>query len=159
VRVAFALFFLPWTYISGAVTQSPSESPTVEVEGIIDVSRGLGVEFYADIVFRLISTGQLKDVQRKKGLLEEVFAAAGTARQPFRRRDAIAILGDTDAHHIEMGDGLGLDACSIRCRALTYMLSFDPQRAKELLLEITPPELPHPDCSAAVVPDLSLIHI
>jgi hypothetical protein len=91
-------------------------------------------------------------------LIERAFALAGKAPQPVRRKTALYVssLADNSAEYLSQAYGLGLDALSLRVRAVRAMLSLDARHTREMFEQI-PARLPLPDvtCADAMVYDVS----
>jgi hypothetical protein len=118
------------------------------VTAVMAEARGAPVEIFADVVFRLIDAHRVAPKDRA-ALLDEVFQRAGEAREPMAVRMAALFppLPIRDRMNIAIRHAdPGLDALSIRCRAVKALLATDRKRARDRFAEIAPLDVPKPDC-------------
>lgn len=109
------------------------------------------------MLFRLISTGRVKDPDLRRELVEDVYALGAQARNPVALADVLSWT-DTSSWSVSRAAALELDTLSIRCRAVKAMLTQDPQRARQMFLDISMPALESPKCETALVQDPSIYY-
>jgi hypothetical protein len=112
----------------------------------------------SDALIKLASSARVADPVWKKELLERAFVLAGTSRQPWRKKPApyVSALADNSAEYLSEAYGLGLDALSLRVRAVRAMLSVDTGRAREMFGQMPARLLlPALSCKDAMVYDVS----
>lgn len=109
-----------------------------EIEGFIAEMNAAPPDVAADVLIRLAGSGKVADPNWKKELLERAFVLAGDARASVRRKLApyVTATADNSAAYLSNAYDLGLDALSLRVRAVRYMLALDPRRALELFEQI-----------------------
>lgn len=120
----------------GPAEKEPARLPQ-EAELIVADARVAPAEFGADALIRVAESAKVSGASLKRELLEEAFRLAAGAQQPFKRFSVVGNV-DTRAGYLSYGFELGLDALSLRCRAVRAMLRVDASRARELLAEIRP---------------------
>jgi hypothetical protein len=135
----------------------PPTRPT-ELEAFAAEVEAAPPEVTSDALIRLASSTRVTDPAWKKELIERAFVLVGTSRRPVRKRAApyVNSLADNSAAYLSQAYGLGLDALSLRVRAVRAMLPLDAVRAREMFGQI-PPRLPLPSlsCKDAMVYDVS----
>ncbi|MDQ3744804.1 MAG: hypothetical protein M3444_10510, partial [Acidobacteriota bacterium] len=115
-------------------------------------------EVASDALIKLASSARAADPAWKRELIERAFVLAGTSRQHMRRKAApyVSALADNSAEYLSQAYNLGLDALSLRVRAVRAMLPIDAPRAREMLAQIPAgPPLPALSCKDAMVYDVS----
>jgi hypothetical protein len=122
----------------GAARASPKPRPVAkrppELEAFATEAESAPPELAADALLRLAASPRAADPTWKRELIERAYVVAAGARAPVRRK-AAPIVGrsvDNSPGYLEHAYGLGLDALSLRARAVRAMLQLDPARAKEL---------------------------
>ena len=110
-------------------------------------------EFAAHAMIRLAGSGRL-DPDWKREVLEEAFNLAAGAPEPVKRV-AIYVTGtsDTRPRLISNGYQLGLDALSLKCKAVREMLTVDQKKALELFKRIEPPKVRPVECEEIFIPE------
>lgn len=117
-----------------------------DAQKLADHARNLAPEFAADLLFRLPPNGDL---------LEYINSLAAAVHDPLPMDDVVGWT-DTDSWAASRALALHLDTLSIRCRVVQAMLPSDPQRARQLFLDIPFPAAEQPTCDAALVSDPSI---
>jgi len=116
------------------------------------MARAASGEFAAEALIRIAGTGSL-DKPRRIALLEEAFGRAGEAQLPYRRRAAITqIPGPAGVFNRVYSQGL--DAMSLRLKAVNAMIPLDPAKAREMFRRIPPIHLPRLTCEEYMVYDV-----
>lgn len=119
-----------------------------DTQKLADQARGLPPEFAADLLFRLPASAEL---------LEALDSLAGSVHNPVQMDD-VAGWTDTDSWATGRALALHLDTLSIQCRVVRQMLAIDPQRARQMFLDIALPAIEQPKCDAALVADPSIYY-
>jgi hypothetical protein len=109
-------------------------------------------EFAAEALIRIAGIDTVEK-PRKIALLEEAFSRAAEAQLPYKRRAAITkIPGPAGIFNRVYAQGL--DAMSLRLKAVNAMLPLDPQKAAEMFRRIPPVKLPLLTCEDYMVYDV-----
>lgn len=122
-----------------------------EVEDLIGKARGAPPEFAADVLLRIAQSGRVPDRARKIELIEEAFRQAANAQNRVRRRAIHSSAIDTRAGYLSDAFDLALDGLSLQARAVKALLKLDARKARQLLGEVPPLELPPLTCEDALV--------
>lgn len=119
-----------------------------ELVAFADLARSLPPEFAADLLLRLAE--HRADPAWRSELVEEAFSLA--ARAP----EAYPTVGGshTDCRAYVTSSQHGLDAMSLRMRAVRITLPANPERAAAMFIESPLPPLPPSTCDAIHVPQL-----
>lgn len=122
------------------------------LDGLIDSARAAPGEFAADALIRIAALDQL-DKARKIELLDQAFQRASEAQQPYKRR-AAAVRLDGPMGFLNRAYDQDLDGLSLRLRAIEIMLPLDGRKARDLFLQISPPQVPKVECKEILVYDV-----
>ena len=122
----------------------------------VDMARQAPGEFAADALIRIAASGKL-DKPTRISLLEEAFRRAAEAQQPFKRRASILKVAG-NAGFLQRAYQQNLDGLSLRSRAVDAMLPLDHVKARTLLEEIAPLQLPKVGCEGYLAYDVSLFY-
>jgi len=120
------------------------------VADFVNLVRALPPEFHADLLLRVADSKLLQGhAEWRRELLEEAFLIG--QRVP----EACPSVGGlhTDSRSHVTSSQFGLDALSLRLRAIEWLLPSDPGRAAEMYRETPIPPLPALTCQSAQVPD------
>lgn len=123
-----------------------------EIESVVSLARSVGGEFASDAFIRIASLDRLPKARRIE-LLEDAFAAAAHAQQPFRQRPAFAGPGIPAAFYARVYSQ-ELDGLSLRVRAASAMLPLDARTARDMFGRIPPFNLPAVGCADILVPQV-----
>lgn len=123
------------------------------VEALVDRARAATPEFAADALIRIAGSPKTADRAWKRELLEEAFRRAAGAQQPLRKRAATPP-SNVLAGFLDRAFSQELDTRSLQSRAVRALLPLDPAKARELLLEMAPLNLPRLTCEDALVYDV-----
>jgi hypothetical protein len=140
----FALLLVP--AVCWAATTS------VTIDELIGMARSTSGEFAAEALIRIAGIDKVEK-PRRIALLEEAFGRAGEAQLPYRRRAAITqIPGPAGIfNRVYMQ---GLDAMSLRLKAVNATIPLDPVKAREMFRRIPPIQLPRLSCEEYLVYDV-----
>ena len=139
-----SLLFIP--VICWATTTS------VTIDQLIGMARSASGEFAAEALIRIAGIDKVEK-PRKIALLEEAFDRAGEAQLPYRRQASITrIAGPAGVFNRIYAQGL--DAMSLRLKAVDAMLPLDPQKAREMFRRIPPVKLPRLTCDEYMAYDV-----
>ena len=121
---------------------------------LADRAQSLPGEFAAGALLRIAAAPNVIDPAWRRELIESAFALAAGAQEPFARRT----WADSHRSMLDKAFAQGLDACTLRCRAVHAMLALDRKRAREMFAEIPPPRIPRLSCEDALVYDVSVFY-
>jgi hypothetical protein len=129
-----------------------SHSASVEVQDIIDASRDVTPELHAHSLLLLVESKQNLDKPLKLKLAREAFDTATTVSAPVKMIPAIFILStDSNVEMSSYGYALGLDRLSLQSRTVADIAALDPAAARNLLADLSLPEMPPVGCTRALV--------
>ncbi len=117
------------------------------------MAHGAPGEFAADALLRVAALDAVDSARRVK-LIEEAFARAAEAQQPFKRRNAMPHIA-SNAGFQQRAFAQDLDALSLRTRAIELMLPLDAAKARQLFFDLPPLDLPRVSCEDVLVFDVS----
>jgi hypothetical protein len=120
-----------------------AEAPPVDA--VIELARGVPGEFAADALIRLASLNSL-DKNRRTELLEQAFRRASEAQEPLKR-EAVNLKIPGAAGFLNRAFSQDLDGLSLRLRAIEAMEPLDPAKARALLQQIPPVQVPKLTCA------------
>jgi hypothetical protein len=125
---------------------------SVTVDELIGMARSASGEFAAEALIRIAGIDKVEK-PRRIALLEEAFGRAGEAQLPYRRRAAITrVPGPASIFNRVYSQGL--DAMSLRLKAVNAMIPLDPVKAREMFRRIPPIRLPRLTCEEYLVYDV-----
>jgi hypothetical protein len=127
-----------------------------DVASVVSLARQAPAEFGSDALIRLASLEKLDKASRIE-LLQEAFRRAGDAQQPLKQRPSILLPGGSGAMEQRAYDQ-GLDALSLRLRAVEHLLPLDAGKARALFLQIPPLKIPNVGCDDYRISDVSLFY-
>ncbi|MGA2739054.1 MAG: hypothetical protein ABSG65_16570 [Bryobacteraceae bacterium] len=148
---AFTAFV--WLAASGMTDGSTAPRPPIFAD-LADSARALPPEFAADVLFRIVDAPKVADAAWKREVLEDAFQLAGSAQQPFARRNWTG----WPVSPLDKAYAQGLDACTLQCKAVHGMLAIDYKRAREMFGEMPPPQIPRLTCEDSLVYDVSIFY-
>ncbi|HEU0123906.1 MAG TPA: hypothetical protein VFQ91_25465 [Bryobacteraceae bacterium] len=127
-----------------------SQSKPDPVLTFVQSVRALPPEFSADLLLRIAAARTAKEETAwKMERIEEAFELGGRSPDPFPSKGSL----DTDSRSAVTAATHGLDALSLRLRAVEAMLPLDPGRAAGMFREIGVPVPPVSTCQSAHLPD------
>jgi hypothetical protein len=125
-------------------------------EALADRASALAPEFAAEAFIRIAGDSAL-DRERRIALLEQAFARAAAAEQPYKRRAALAVAAG-EAGYWNRVYRQELDATSLRVRAIRALLPLDSRKAAALFSRLEPPKPPRVECDSILVYDVSGVY-
>jgi len=125
------------------------------LRAIVDLARASSPELFADTVAGLVEHGRIPQREARIDLLEQAFAAASGAAEPYRLTAIPATLPDTRALYRDKAGALGLDALSLQSRIVREMLRLDREKARALFDSVARPALEPRPCEDPLVADIS----
>lgn len=137
-----------------AETRLPSSHNPVSdaAREIIGASREVTPELHARALIVLIESNQIRDRSLKLKLAHEAFDTAATVSAPVRMSSGLFSLNtDSGAGTSGASYSLGLDRLSLQSRAIADIASLDPVEARNLIADLSIPEMPPVGCSQALV--------
>jgi hypothetical protein len=143
---------------SVARDKADSSRRSAELESLILELSALPAEISGDALIRIAASENVLSREWKKEILEKVIDLAPSAQYPVRRRNNSTINRsvDTSGNYVSNAFDRRVDTLSLRTRGIKAMLAIDKERARELLLGISP-KLPLPSltCDDELVYDVS----
>jgi hypothetical protein len=125
---------------------------SLEIQSVVDLAGSAPPEVAADALIRVAALDQLSKPRRVE-LLEQAFALAPAAPQPYKRRTGLArAIGPSG--FLNRAYEQELDTLSLQLRAVEGLLSLAPRKAREHFTEITPLRLPQLTCDDFLVYDV-----
>ncbi|MBL8178914.1 MAG: hypothetical protein JNK48_29845 [Bryobacterales bacterium] len=125
---------------SAATNGRPVDPGSERFRDVIDASRAMPVEVFADTVFRVLSANAEGSRKWRQQLVDDVYAKAGEAA----RRTHLTYLRDErlrDLAFLVAASNQRLDELSIRVKAIQYMSRIDAKKAAEWLEVLALPKL------------------
>jgi hypothetical protein len=126
---------------------------SAEIETFITYAQSVPAEFSADLLIRLVESGEIKDRKRRQDLLVEAFYTAAKAQQPLKLAALPGTAVDSRLGYRASAFRLGLDSLSLQCRAIKALMSLNKQKARQLFDEIKL-KLDRLDCENSLAYDL-----
>jgi hypothetical protein len=128
------------------------------VRPIVDLARAASPELFAKVVAHLVEAGKIPKRESQIDLLEQAFAVAGEAKEPYRLMAIPATPQDTRALYRSKAGELNLDVLSLRSRIVIEMLRIDRVKARALFDQIARPALDPRPCEDPLVADVSAFY-
>ncbi|HXM45424.1 MAG TPA: hypothetical protein VN924_29575 [Bryobacteraceae bacterium] len=142
-----------WLAAAGTTDGSTAPRPPIFAD-LADSARALPPEFAADVLLRIVDAPKVADAAWKREVLEDAFQLAGSAQQPFARRNWTG----WPVSPLDKAYTQGLDASTLQCKAVHGMLAIDYKRAREMFGEMPPPQIPRLTCEGSLVYDVSIFY-
>ncbi|HEV3199993.1 MAG TPA: hypothetical protein VGZ73_18945 [Bryobacteraceae bacterium] len=130
---------------------APAAAPG-DLDALIAAARSAPAEFSSDALIRIAALDQIER-DRRIELLEQAFQHASGAQQPYKRH-ATPLRTDGSVGYWNRVYSQDLDGLSLRLRAVESMLPLDKVKARELFLQIPPPNTPRLTCEDSQVYDV-----
>jgi hypothetical protein len=140
----YALLLLPAACLAATTS--------VTIDQLIGMARSASGEFAAEALIRIAGIDKVEK-PRKLELLEEAFDRAGEAKLAYRRRASITKISGP-AGIFSRIYAQGLDALSLRLKAVDATIPLDPQKAREMFRRIPPVKLPPLTCNEYMAYDV-----
>jgi hypothetical protein len=138
-------------------TAQERPKPAPEIQVLLDAAPTAPPELAADILLRLVDSGQIPSRDQRVELVETAFQMAGLAKFPYAQTAAVERAGHTDS-----GPGIrwgalkgGFSKLGLQCRAVRAALALDKSKAIELFRQITVGPFPPLSCDDALAPSLT----
>ena len=121
-----------------AITDQSSIEDQLSIEGLIAQSRLAAPELGVDVLLRISKSNKIKDIERKKALLEEAYRAVSNVKNRVRRKIVpfASISVDTHPGYMSYAYDLKLDALSLKSRIIREMLVLDKDRARQMIFDL-----------------------
>jgi hypothetical protein len=130
---------------------APAAGPG-DLDVLVAAARSAPAEFSSDALIRIAALDQIEK-DRRIELLEQAFQHAAGAQQPYKRH-ATPLRTDGSVGYWNRVYSQDLDGLSLRVRAVESMLPLDKAKARELFLQIPPPNTPRLTCEESQVYDV-----
>jgi hypothetical protein len=128
-----------------AKTEDPSPLASLSQQ-IQDMSTSVPPELAAYALLRLVEAKAVSQPEQQRRLIEQAYMLAG--QSPYSiRLTAVGGMSDTRAGYLSQALTQGLDALSLRTRAVTAMLKLDPERARDLFEQLRPLAIANRSCA------------
>ena len=125
---------------------------SITLDQLITMARAAPPEFSAEALIRIGAIDKVEKA-RKIELLEEAFRRAADAQLPYRQRASIVKVAGPAGVYNRAG-AQGLDALSLRLKAVRAMLPLDGAHARDMFHRIPPVKLPQLKCEQYLVYDV-----
>ena len=102
------------------------------IRPLVELARATAPEIFANTIVDLVEKGTIPDRELRSDLLEEAFALAQEAKEPYRVMAIPATPQDTRALHRSKAVELKLDALSLESRMLKEMIRIDRVKARAM---------------------------
>jgi len=122
---------------------------------LIDLARQAPPEFFADAVIKLVEAGKAADAAQRRSLLIEAFDAAKHSQERVRLVAIPGLPSDSRAGLRDAAAMLGLDAYSLEGRIAALLAQTDADKARDLFLNVEPPDLQPRPCEDPMIADAS----
>lgn len=132
---------------------SKEEKRSAEIETFITYAQSVPAEFSADLLIRLVESGEIKDRKRREDLLIDAFYTAAKAQQPVKLAALPGSAVDSRSGYRASAFRLGLDSLSLQSRAIRALLPLNKQKARQSFDEINL-KLDRLDCEDSFAYDL-----
>lgn len=132
---------------------SKEERRSAGIETFITYAQSVPAEFSADLLIRLVESGEIKNRKRRQELLIEAFYTAAKAQQPLKLAALPGSVVDSRSGYRANAFGLGFDSLSLQCRAIRALMPLNKQKARQLFDEIKL-KLDRLDCENSFAYDL-----
>jgi hypothetical protein len=139
------------------VTQGVSFSQTgrlqhhfLERDALVDQARQLPPEFHSDTLLRIAASSLVDKKSRKQELVEEAYWSATHAPHPYLQH------ADENSNSVAANAvrANGLDALTLKTRAVQALIALDAAAALTLFQRIEPLRLPRPTCETVFTDDV-----
>ena len=121
---------------------------------IQDLTTSVPPELAAYALLRLVEAKAVPQPEQQRQLIEQAYMLAG--QSPYSvRLTAVGGVSDTRAGYLSQALTQGLDALSLRTRAITTMLKLDPERAHDLFQQLRPLAIANRSCADSMLYDPS----
>lgn len=115
---------------------SKEEKKSAKIETFITYAQSVPAEFSADLLIRLVESGEIKERKRRQDLLIEAFYTAAKAKQPLKLAALPGGAVDSRLGYRANAFRLGLDSLSLQSRAINALLLLNKKKARQLFDEI-----------------------
>jgi hypothetical protein len=134
-------------------TDEPSPLAALSQQ-IQDLSTSVPPELAAYALLRLVEAKAVSQPEQQRRLVEQAYMLAG--QSPYAvRLTAVGGVSDSRAGYLSQALTQGLDALSLRTRAVTAMLKLDPERARDLFEQLRPLAIANRSCADSMLYDPS----
>jgi hypothetical protein len=128
-----------------------------DVSSLVESAREVPGEFAADSLIRLAEIPGLEP-SRKIEFLQQAFQRARQAQLPYRRKTALVRMQGPLSFFNKVHDQ-GLDSLSLLARVVSDMAPLDLRQARDLLLKISPLQIPAVSCDEFLVYDVEPFYV
>ncbi|HLH40452.1 MAG TPA: hypothetical protein VKX39_14980 [Bryobacteraceae bacterium] len=150
-----AALLLAARIVSAAEEKKHKPELPEQARTVISLARATAPEFFAKAITDLVRRGAIPDRESRADLLEEAFAIAPSAKEPFAVVAIPATPPDTRELHRAKAAELKLDALSLEAAIVKEMVRIDPAKARAMFDEIARPVVDPRPCEDPLIPDVS----
>lgn len=125
------------------------------LEELINLARSAPPELAVDALLK-IAAGAPRDA--RKALIEEAFQLGALAAQAYPLTAIDGTAPDTRSIYRSHASRLGLDALTLRARAVAAMLEADRDRARAMFQSLPPPAADKPGCKDSLTPGFDVYY-
>ncbi|HYX28489.1 MAG TPA: hypothetical protein VE863_07975 [Pyrinomonadaceae bacterium] len=139
-------------------TNPAPTSQTIDIDNLIASARTAPPEVAADIFLAIGSPPcRFTEKQRCISLVNDSFDLGNQAQAPFQQKST-SLMVDCRSGFKGAAFNLQLDRLSLRSKAVTKMIPFDPLRAREMFEQISLPTTDNLTCKDTLVPDFHVYY-
>ena len=156
---------MPGIVLAQSRQQAPAAKTTDEPsplailsQQIQDLSTSVPPELAAYALLRLVEAKAVSQPEQQRRLIEQAYMLAGQSPYAIRLTAAGGV-SNTRAGYLSQALTQGLDALSLRTRAVTAMLKLDPERARDLFEQLRPLAIANRSCADAMLYDPSAYYL
>jgi hypothetical protein len=150
-----AAFLLGATALLAADEKKVKPELPAAIGPLVELARATAPEIFANTIADLVEKGAVPDNQSRSDLLEEAFAVAQEAKEPYRVMAIPATPQDTRALHRSKAAELKLDALSLESRMVKEMIRIDRMKARAMFDAVPRPVLDARPCEDPLIADVS----
>ena len=106
-----------------------------EIQNLVLTANNQPIEIAADVLFNALDAKLIKDQQKQRAIIEDLFRRASEAKEPFK----MTYYGgnvDTRPGYRSSALDLNLDQLSIQLRAVKLMMTIDKLKARQMFRDI-----------------------
>jgi hypothetical protein len=121
-----------------------------QVQEIVDAAPEAPPEIAADVLLKLVESGEITDSKQKQEIIDKAWYLALKARYQSEIVSAVALATsmDSDPGSLRAALNAGMSVEGLQSRVIAQLAPINPKSARELFLQMTLPQAEFIDCSA-----------
>ncbi len=139
--------------ILAAFCAIPADGQTID--SLLEEASGQRVEVFADVAFRMMETGKV-DRRKQAEAIEQIYHRAGAAVVAHPMVHAGPGKAEGRAFYRAMAARYGMDALSIRARAILAMAEIEERKARTWVVETAAPQIESARCNSDLMADAGM---